>query len=205
MFDHKHHKLFPSSNLVASLEIEDGYFEIDQVTQNGTWLTGKPLKVGTAWVKAVLRGTKDVKTGEVLELTSPLHAKAELLIYEPIVIEPKLSIFPWDPLALQFDTVAYSIIGTKSSTLSFIWSSLNSSIATVTQNGIGKTLGKIGETAIHAAMNRATHNRGEAMILVVPVVGLEILKDRILEVEVGSTLALPLRAWGKNNMKFTKV
>ena len=114
MFDQKHHKLFPSSNLVASLEIEDGYFEIDQVTQNGTWLTGKPLKVGTAWVKAVLRGTKDVNTGEVLELPTLLQAKAELLIYEPIVIEPKLTIFPWDPLALQFETVAYSVLGTKS-------------------------------------------------------------------------------------------
>ena len=194
-----------SSNLVASLEIEEGYFEIDQVTQNGTWLTGKPLKVGTAWVKAVLLGTKDVETGEVVELVTPLHAKAELLIFEPIVIEPNLSIFPWDPLALQFETVSYSVLGTKSSTLSFIWSSGNSSIATVTQNGIGKTLGKIGESAIIAAMNRATHNRGETTILVVPVVGLEILKDRILEVEVGSTLALPLRAWGKNDMKFTKV
>ena len=80
------------------------------MTQNGTWLTGKPLKVGTAWVKAVLLGTKDVETGEVVELVTPLHAKAELLIFEPIVIKPNLSIFPWDPLALQFETVSYSVL-----------------------------------------------------------------------------------------------
>ena len=125
-------------------------------------------------------------------------------IFEPILIEPQLSIFPWDPLALKYEQVVYSVIGTKSSTSSFVWRSLNTSVSTVTQNGVGKTLGNIGETQIEASMNRASHNKGLATILVTPVIGLELLRDRVLEVQVGSKLELPLKAWGKDKLKFSK-
>ena len=135
---------------------------------------------------------------------SPLHAKAQLEIFEPILIEPQLSIFPWDPLALNYEQVVYSVIGTKSSTSSFVWRSLNTTVSTVTQNGIGKTLGNIGESQIEASMNRASHNKGLATILVTPVIGLELLRDRVLEVQVGSKLVLPLKAWGKDKLKFSK-
>ena len=68
VYDQQNHKLFSSSNLVAELEIEEGYFDVKQRASNGTWLTGQPLQVGTAWVKAVLLGTKDINTGEMINL-----------------------------------------------------------------------------------------------------------------------------------------
>ena len=53
--------------------------------------------------------------------------------------------------------------------LQFIWSSGNSSFATVTQNGVAKTMGfGPGQTEIQAAVNRASHNKGSAEIVVLP-------------------------------------
>ena len=189
---------------MAEIEVEEGYFKTEEKTSNGTWMNGKPLKIGTALVKAVLKGTKDIETGELVPLPSPLQAEANMEIFEPIMIEPKLSVFPWDPMSLNFEQVAYSVLGTKSGTSSFIWSSMNSSVASITQNGVGKTQGNIGEAQILASMNKAHHNQGQATIIVTPVVGIEIMKDQVLEVEVGSQLVLPLKAWGKNKQMFTK-
>lgn len=91
VFDAQNHQLFPSSNLVAELEVEEGYFYVGDKTENGTWIHGQPLKVGTAEVRAVLLGTKDVETGTLISLEKPLKAKAQLEIFEPIILEPALS------------------------------------------------------------------------------------------------------------------
>ena len=46
--------------------------------------------------------------------------------------------------------------------------------------------------------------RGEALIIVMPIVGLEIInEDLALEVVVGSTLVLPIGMWGEGNKRFT--
>ena len=42
------------------------------------------------------------------------------------------------------------------------------------------------------------------MIYVLPIIGLEIVKDQVLEVEVGSDLVLPLSMYGDKNRRFTK-
>ena len=65
-------------------------------------------------------------------------------------------------------------------------SSSNTSLSTVTQNGVAKTRGHvIGETTVTAAMNRAMHNTGTATIRVAPAVTLDIIDDHVREVEVG--------------------
>ena len=46
--------------------------------------------------------------------------------------------------------------------------------------------------------------RGEALIIVMPIVGLEIInEDLVLEVVVGSNLVLPIGMWGEGNKRFT--
>ena len=65
-------------------------------------------------------------------------------------------------------------------------SSSNISLSTVTQNGIAKTRGHlIGETHVTAAMNRAVHNLGTAIIRVAPAISLDIIDDHVRETEVG--------------------
>ncbi len=91
VYDSQNHRLFSSSNLVAELEIDDGYFQVEATSANGTWVHGVPLKVGTAEVRAVLLGTKDVETGSLVTLETPLKAKAQLEIFDPIDLQPALS------------------------------------------------------------------------------------------------------------------
>ena len=145
VFDSHNHRLFPSANLVAELEIEEGYFEVAKRTENGTWLSGQPLKVGSATVNAVLLGVKDIETGELSALSNPLKATAQLDIFEPILLEPQLLYFPWDPIQTAVHQVVYAIKGHESTPLSsFVWTSLNKSVATVAQNGVAKTTGTLG-------------------------------------------------------------
>ena len=139
VFDSKNHKLFPSSNLVAELEVEEGYFDTLQKTANGTWIHGRPLKVGSAVVRAVLYGVKDIETGQLVALDKPLKAKAQLEIFAPIDIEPKISYFPWDPVHLSMTQIVYKILGHETTpTSSFTWTSVNKTVATVAQNGVSK-------------------------------------------------------------------
>ena len=64
VYDSNNRKLFPSANLVAEIEIEAGYFVIEDETQNGTWIHGQPIMIGSALVEAVLLGVTDVETGK---------------------------------------------------------------------------------------------------------------------------------------------
>jgi len=51
--------MFPSGNLVVNLEfLQPGYFEVQQSTENGTWITGNPLKPGNVQIRATLVGTR---------------------------------------------------------------------------------------------------------------------------------------------------
>ena len=65
VFDSNNRKLFPSANMVAEIDINTEYFLIDEETKNGTWLTGKPINIGSALVEATLLGVEDVETGTV--------------------------------------------------------------------------------------------------------------------------------------------
>ena len=128
-------------------------------------------------------------------------------IFAPIDLDPRISYFPWEPANNIKTQVVYTILGHESTSSSaFTWTSPNKTIATVAQNGIAKITGHLGETKIVASMTKARHNRGEAMIFVLPIAGLEIIRndDLALEVVVGSNMVLPIGMWGEGNKRFTK-
>lgn len=148
-----------------------------------------------------MKGVTDVKTGQLIALEKPLKAKATMEILAPIELEPKVSYFPWDPSSLSVTQVKYKIPGHE--TTPFTWTSGNKSVATVAQNGIAKTTSQLGMTSIFAAMTRASHNKGEAQIHVLPITALKVLNyDIRLEAPVGSDLVIPLQMWSGKN-KFT--
>ena len=166
IFDADNNKIFPSDNLVMEFEIDKEYFRVEGRVQNKTWHSGTPLKAGVANVRAALLGVTD-SSGSLVPLLSPLRAAAEMDIFEKISLEPKLSVFPWDPLERPTYSVRYSVAPEdERQTASFLWSSGNQSVATVTQNGVARTSTELGEVIIKAAMSRATHNFGIAKIKV---------------------------------------
>ena len=166
IFDEDNSKIFPSDNVVVEFEIDEEYFRVEGKVQNNTWHSGVPLKAGVANVRAALLGVTD-SSGSLLPLASPLRAAAEMDIFERISLEPKLSVFPWDPSARPTYSVKYTVAPEdERQTASFLWSSGNQSVATVTQNGVARTSTELGEVKIKAAMSRATHNFGIAKIKV---------------------------------------
>ena len=113
-----------SENLVIDIEIDSGHFEASSQTSSS--VDGKPLKVGTSKVKALLRGTRDPETGTVTTLSKPLETSAKMEISDPIVLEPRVSVFPWDPVTLSKDQVSYRVLGSSSAsakrlTTNFFW------------------------------------------------------------------------------------
>ena len=110
----------------------------------------------------------------------------QLLIFQEIGLNPPLAVFPWDPLTKPVFQLQYELLNAKeyndigrdwhslviswfSATISFpgiafLWSSNDVSVASVTQNGLGKTQSDTlpGFTTVRAAMERAAHNYGEA-------------------------------------------
>ena len=195
-YDSDNHKLFPSDNWVVKIDADKTYFRELGRSKNGSYIRGSPIKFGLTEVTATLIGTKDLSTGKVVELETPLHASAEMNIFEPIVLKPSKSIFPWDPVKPTSEQVPYTIESTSGmhKGLQFTWLSGDSSIAAVTQNGVARTTGTTsGKTQIVASMSRATHNKGSAEILVLPALDVNILKkDIIFEAEVGQTLDIPV-------------
>ena len=185
---------------------------------------------------------KDDNSGTLIALEQPLLASEKLEIYGPIILNPEIagknnasvvvdrqcaifyerifllfSVFPWDPVTRPFYNLQYSVLGGSTP---FLWSSSNSSIATVSQNGIAKTQPDIlGDSVIKAAMMKASHNFGIGKIYIIPAAEIDILEVTLqeyllkvernlfsrrlffqgqLEVEIGKTLPMPLSMSGNH-------
>ena len=197
-FDSDNHRLFPSDNWVVEIESDVSFLKVLERSSNGSFIRGSPLKVGDTEIHATLIGTRDLVTNEILPLKNPLKASAQLNIFEPIVLQPERSVFPWNPHSVTSEQVPYeiqSLSGRKSNEMQFTWSSANISIATVTQNGVGQTSGRFpGATEIIASMSRAAHNKGYAELIVSPALDLNILKHKVaLETEASLTLHPPYK------------
>ena len=99
-------------------------FEVRERLSNGSLLLGVPLQPGTVEVTAGLVGAGDC------QLASPLTTTARLEILPRMVLEPRETFLPWDPLTETQHLVQHSLLGGAGAV---IWSSSNSSVASTTQ------------------------------------------------------------------------
>ena len=104
IFDTNNNRIYPSDNVVIEFGVDKVKFAVRQKTSNGTYHKGTPLTVGTAEVTATLLGVKD-EDGRLVELDPPLHATGQLLIFDEISLDPRISVFPWDPLSNPFYSI----------------------------------------------------------------------------------------------------
>lgn len=79
-----------------SIDIKiDKRFEVTETIKNGSYLYGYANEVATIPVKAVFNSVT-TNDGVFIRFT-PLHAQADLLVYEPLKINPPVIRIPWDP------------------------------------------------------------------------------------------------------------
>ncbi|CAG9763709.1 unnamed protein product [Ceutorhynchus assimilis] len=188
LYDSSDHKLFIGENVNLYLEVTPEFYTAAH-TVNGSWLTGYGTKSGIANVQASLKTLADGTT----PLASPLTAKADLMIYAAITIEPADVILPWDPITrpkYDIDLIARGGDGR------FLWTSSDNSIGVVSQSGHVRTHSN-GFFEVSAIMMRNHHNRRSAKFVILPPSRLEIV-EFVMEAEVGSPVYLHIALYAED-------
>ncbi|ENN74710.1 hypothetical protein YQE_08827, partial [Dendroctonus ponderosae] len=188
VYDSSNHKLFLGESVQMFLEVTPEFYTCSQ-TINGSWLTGYGMKQGIATVQATLTTTADGKT----RLKTPIAAKAELIIYPAITIEPSEIILPWDPVTrptYDIDLIA------KGGDGRLFWSSSDNSIGVVSQSGHVRTHSN-GFFEVSAVMMSNHDNRQSAKFIILPPSKLEIV-EFVMEAEVGSPVYLHIALYAED-------
>lgn len=90
------HKLYLGPGVKIHMTVEEN-FHIQQLTTNGSWLTGWAKSDGKAMASASLKGVVHKNLGH-LNLGHEMNAKNEINIYPRIVLTPSEVILPWDEI-----------------------------------------------------------------------------------------------------------
>ncbi|XP_015435256.1 PREDICTED: nuclear pore membrane glycoprotein 210 [Dufourea novaeangliae] len=191
LYDNKDHKFHIGEGVEVSMKLDEHYFEPKLITQNGTYIVGVPITCGTMTIEATLYGIID-KHGKKISLLSHPTTRAELLIHTPVTIQPKVLAVPWDFKAKsRYDIVLKSSGGDGS----YVWSSRQPSIVTVSQNG-GIRILAAGATEISVAMTRNQYNKDTARVYVLPPSKLKVVEYN-MEAAVKEPIYLHIALYGK--------
>ncbi|XP_014480293.1 PREDICTED: nuclear pore membrane glycoprotein 210 isoform X2 [Dinoponera quadriceps] len=191
LYDSKDHKFYIGEGVDVLIKIDEQYFKSKFATQNGTYVVGVPITCGTMTVEATLRGIID-EHGEKITSMPQLYTTAELLIHEPVKIQPRVLAIPWDVAnRSRFDITLKSNGGDGS----YVWSSRQPSIVAVSQNG-GIRILSAGSAEVVVAMARNPYNKDTAKIYVLPPSKLKIIEYN-MEAAVGEQIYLHVALYGK--------
>ncbi|XP_071543821.1 nuclear pore membrane glycoprotein 210 [Panulirus ornatus] len=199
IYDKQDNKIFLSDNIVMETTIPSEYFNSEYVSKNGSYVYGVPHKIGSTKIQATLSAVE--VAGTILEITPPLKASQDLEIFEPIVVIPPRTVFPWDPLTEPTYSLNLTVRGGSGSVL---WSSNNTEVLGVSQMGVCRTKSQ-GSVLVTASMVINPHNKDTAEIHIVEAVGLALLES-VVEAEVETRLPLHVAAytqWDGTQVPFT--
>ncbi|ODM96783.1 hypothetical protein Ocin01_09896 [Orchesella cincta] len=186
VYDAENQKITLGDNVFVETKFDPMFFRVDYSSPNGTYHYGVPIKKGSAFVTAVLKKIT-MADGSVLEPSGQPRVKAEMEIFQNIAINPKETILPWDPTVQPKYELRWSPSGGSGS---FVWSSTNSSVVTVSQSGTAKT-SWFGSVNVTAAASVNSNIKGHARVHILPPTGMEII-PHIVEAEVGVAIQVPL-------------
>ncbi|KAM9856209.1 nuclear pore membrane glycoprotein 210 [Aulostomus maculatus] len=190
VFDKSGNKMYLSDNVRIDTGFPTEYFEILESSLNGSYHHVKALKEGLTLIDATLRAVVD-ENGSLHPLVNPVHNEQDVEIYNPIVLNPSILTFPWQP---KVGAYQYTIKATGGSG-NFSWSSSNTAVATVTVKGVMTTVSDIGVSVVNAHDLRNPLHFGQMKVYVVEPVAMDFAPCQV-EARVGLVLDLPLRIFG---------
>ncbi|XP_057323186.1 nuclear pore membrane glycoprotein 210 [Microplitis mediator] len=193
LFDAKDHKFYIGDGVEVIMTIDSKYFHSKLTSKNGTYVVGVPISCGTTTVEAKLHGVID-KNGKKIPLSTPLVAKADLVIHTPVIISPKILAVPWDPKSKSRLDVPLKASGGDGT---YVWNSRQPSIATVSQNGVVRILNQ-GISDIIVSMARNQYNNDRAKVYVMLPSKLEIIQYS-MDAATGEPIHLHVALYGKLN------
>ncbi|XP_076022576.1 nuclear pore membrane glycoprotein 210 [Genypterus blacodes] len=190
VFDKSSNKMYLSDNIRIDTVFPAEYFKILETSPNGSYHRVKTLKDGQTLIDATLRAVVD-KNGHVHALANPVHNEQDVEIYNPIVLNPSILTFPWQP---KIGAYQYTIQTTGGSG-NFTWSSSNTAVATVTVKGVMTTVSDVGLSIVYAHDLRNPQHYGQMKVHVVEPVAMDFAPCPV-EARVDMVLDLPLRIFG---------
>ncbi|XP_078404042.1 nuclear pore membrane glycoprotein 210-like [Cetorhinus maximus] len=185
VYDKSSNKVYLSDNLNIATILPEFYFTTLNRSINGSYFYVDVTMNGREVIKATLFGT----VGE--RLVVPITNHQEVIIYEPIILKPRILVFPWHPKPRSYR----HLIQVKGGSGNFTWSSGNESVALVTVKGVIATGDNRGFSIIQARDVENPIHFGTMQVNVLRPVSIEFVQSRV-EIEVGQTLDLPIMVYG---------
>lgn len=91
------HKIHLGEGVNLKTIVDEDYFSPAFISSNGSFLTGTAIEQGNTEIKTTLLSVMSTTLGTV-NLEPKLTAKAQMLIFPPIILNPAEVILPWDPV-----------------------------------------------------------------------------------------------------------
>ncbi|XP_062541443.1 nuclear pore membrane glycoprotein 210 [Armigeres subalbatus] len=197
LFTADDHPITLGSKYQIQSTFDEGLFYPIRRTNNGSRIAGETVASGTSPV-----------TGQFDKLT----AKADLIVYKRLAINPPEVIIPYDP-ALRRQKLQFTASGGDGS---YVWTSLDSSLLTVTQTGLAETrldsvkgaaivstLGTDSETSakltqVRVALARNTKISVSAQVVFLPPIKLEVVRYNF-ETVLKDYVEVHVALWAKHN------
>uniref|UniRef100_W5UKJ8 Nuclear pore membrane glycoprotein 210 n=1 Tax=Ictalurus punctatus TaxID=7998 RepID=W5UKJ8_ICTPU len=191
VFDKSSNKIYLSDNIRIEPTFPKEFFVVLESSLNGSYHRVKALKNGQTVIEGMLRAVVDQR-GTEHALPVPVRNEQDVEIYNPIILNPSILTFPWQPKegAYQYTIKASGGSG------NFSWSSSNTAVATVTVKGVMTTVRDIGVSTVYAHDLRNPLHYGEMKVYVIEPVRMEFAPC-VVEARVNLALELPLRIFGQ--------
>ncbi|XP_050414022.1 nuclear pore membrane glycoprotein 210 isoform X1 [Patella vulgata] len=186
VYDTDSHKIFSSDNVRIEAMFPTAYFKVLFSSKNGTYHRVQTLLKGRTEIDGVLISV--IKSdGLPHKISQEVKGSQEVDIYDPIIVEPSMLYFPWDPVTQAKHNY---LLKARGGSGDYTWISADFDVTTVNIKGQITTYG-MGRANITAADARNTAHTGTATIHVLPPNDMMFLPTPV-EAVVGTILELPL-------------
>uniref|UniRef100_A0A4W5LYH6 NUP210 fourth Ig-like domain-containing protein n=1 Tax=Hucho hucho TaxID=62062 RepID=A0A4W5LYH6_9TELE len=173
-----------------TVELSDWLFYILETSSNSSYHVLETRGAGHTTIRAALF-TVLTEDGRALPLIPPIRAEQEVEIYEPLTLQPRLLVFPWQPEGQLYQH--HMQVEGGSGAVS--WSVSDSDVAMVTIKGEVMAGKRRGQVDIQASDARNPLHTATGQVYVLRPAGVDVLAQRG-DCRVGETITLPLAAWG---------
>ncbi|KAI8519172.1 hypothetical protein Bbelb_024290 [Branchiostoma belcheri] len=190
------HKIYPSENLLIEGHFPADFFEVLHSSQNGSYHVVRTVQKGFPDIKGSMRGIIKSVKWRPRPPPDPVEGSQSVEIYDPILVLPPITVFPWEPSNRLTYQKALKAVGGSGA---FTWSSSAGAVATVNSKGL-VTTATVGSTVITAADVKNTAHTGQAKVYVLPPSEVQFLPSPV-EAEIGTTLDLPLALFADISQK----
>jgi len=199
IYDKEDHEIYPSENILTKTTFGK-QFDIIDISLNGLWARVRPTMVGIGKIKASLRSTL-TPDDEETEITPHIKGITDFEIYESILINPRLTVLPWDGATKPDYQLSYKVTGGGKV---YGYSVEPDNMATVDNEGKVKVVKGPGLLTVTAGMTQSMHNNHTAEVVLISPTELE-LPESNSEWMVGHSIIIPVAVFGLHPQTKEKV